>query len=119
MTDKNPTRTPLNNPALDRAFTKALRDLPIPPQGSGLPQSRADFERLVAQAERGLRPAKRGRPAKGGRGAVTRTRSIRAPDVLWTQIEALAAARGVTVNQATVLALERLLPARGGPTKAK
>ena len=109
MTDKHLTSTPLNNPAIDRAFTKALRGRNVPPLGGAIPKNKADFDRLVVSAERALRPAKRGRPAKGGRGTITRTRSIRAPHELWKQIEALAAARGVTVNQATVLALEHLL----------
>ena len=109
MTDPHLIRIPINNPALDRAFTKAMRGKPMPPPGSAVPKTKAEFDAMVAEAERDLRPARIGRPRKGTRGAITRTRSIRAPEDLWARVEALAQTKGITANQATVLALEHLL----------
>ena len=92
------------------ASLSALMDqAELPADHNAVPASQADFRRLVALAERDLAPAQRGRPANGVRGAITRTKSIRAPEALWSQVEGLAKRRGVSSNQAVVLALEALI----------
>jgi len=100
--------TPIKNPALDRALTKAMKGKDMPKPGSAIPKTKAEFDRMVREAEAPLRAAKRGRPRAGTRGPITRTRSIRAPAALWKRLDAIAKARGVSVNQAAVLALESL-----------
>ena len=103
MKERTLRRTPIPKQA---AITRHMDAYDGPPLR--LPGTKAEFDALLAIAECDLRPARRGRPAQGQRGPVTRTRSIRAPDTLWRRLEALAKRRGVTVNQAAVQALEAL-----------
>lgn len=105
MTEPHRTKTRIKvGPALE-----SLMDAQVGQPPMELPKTKADFDRLVAQAESDLTPAPRGRPAKGKSRAATLTRSIRAPVELWERLEHLARAKGVSVNQATVLALESLV----------
>jgi hypothetical protein len=85
-------------PVMDACHSTALR----------LPKTKAEFETLVAMAERDLRPTRRGRPANGTRGPKTKTRSIRAPESLWLRLEVLAKRQGLTVNQVAVQAISSL-----------
>ena len=79
------------------------------PAGSAIPKTKAEFARLVATAETELRPARQGRPPTGQRRASTRTRSIRAPVALWKRLDSVAKSKGVSANQAAVLAIRALL----------
>jgi hypothetical protein len=96
---KHPIRPGKGLSALMDAASKPLR----------LPTTRADFARIADLAESDLKPTKRGRPARGDNGNQTRTRSIRAPLDVWSRLDQLADAKGISVNQIAVLALKSVL----------
>ena len=111
MTDQGVRVTRINSPRLNKLFTEAMRGRPMPPPGSAIPKTRAEFDRMVAEAEADLLPTPRGRPTRGDSRAKTRSRSIRAPESLWVRLDAAAKARGLTANQVVVQVLEQLVPA--------
>lgn len=99
MTEPHLTRTPIRvGPGLAKAMDASSHPLQ-------LPQSKAEFNALVAQAEAGLTPVKRGRPAKGERRAATETHSLRLPAEVWQRLTRAAKRRHLTTNAAAALAL--------------
>ena len=75
------------------------------PRRARLPKTRAEFYALVDQAERDLKPVRRGRPKAGESRASTSTHSLRLPDTVWIRLQAAAKRRHLSPNAAAAMAL--------------
>jgi hypothetical protein len=100
MTEPHRTRKPIAvGPGL-AAIMDAHKGPPL-----RLPQTKADFDDLVAEAERDLKPVRRGRPKAGERRAPTSTHSLRLPDAVWKRLQAAAKRKHLSATAAAAIAL--------------
>lgn len=100
MTEPNRTRHPIKVGSGLATIMDAYKGPPL-----RLPQTKAEFDAMVVEAERDLKPVPRGRPKAGERRAPTSTHSLRLPDALWKRLQAAAKRKHLSATAAAALAL--------------